>query len=76
MYYSKCVCNKSPHRQKNDFKATRLLFCLTLILETHRQKKVHLQTLRERSEVHKMSPRERMRLRKLQAADEKAKKLK
>ncbi|XP_057195723.1 serine/threonine-protein kinase Nek11 [Triplophysa rosa] len=40
------------------------------------QKKVHLQTLRERSEVQKMSPRERMRLRKLQAADEKAKKLK
>uniref|UniRef100_A0A8B9H5T8 non-specific serine/threonine protein kinase n=1 Tax=Astyanax mexicanus TaxID=7994 RepID=A0A8B9H5T8_ASTMX len=37
--------------------------------------KVHLQTLRERSEVEKMSPRERMRLRKLQAADERAKKL-
>uniref|UniRef100_A0A4W6DTC6 non-specific serine/threonine protein kinase n=1 Tax=Lates calcarifer TaxID=8187 RepID=A0A4W6DTC6_LATCA len=34
--------------------------------------KVHLQTLRERSEVEKMTPRERMRLRKLQAADEKA----
>ncbi|XP_064410998.1 serine/threonine-protein kinase Nek11 isoform X2 [Latimeria chalumnae] len=40
------------------------------------QKKVHLQTLRELSEVQKMTPRERMRLRKLQAADEKAKKLK
>ncbi|XP_059364283.1 serine/threonine-protein kinase Nek11-like isoform X1 [Carassius carassius] len=40
------------------------------------QKKLHLQTLRERSEVQKMSPRERMRLRKLQAADEKARKLK
>ncbi|XP_048009525.1 serine/threonine-protein kinase Nek11 isoform X1 [Megalobrama amblycephala] len=40
------------------------------------QKKVHLQTLRERSEVQKMSPRERMRLRKLQAADEKARKMK
>uniref|UniRef100_A0A8C1MS75 non-specific serine/threonine protein kinase n=1 Tax=Cyprinus carpio TaxID=7962 RepID=A0A8C1MS75_CYPCA len=40
------------------------------------QKKVHLQTLRERSEVQKMSPRECMRLRKLQAADEKARKLK
>ncbi|KAI1885651.1 hypothetical protein AGOR_G00206020 [Albula goreensis] len=40
------------------------------------QKKVHLQTLRERSEVQKMTPRERMRLRKLQAADEKARKLK
>ncbi|XP_067304261.1 serine/threonine-protein kinase Nek11 [Pseudorasbora parva] len=40
------------------------------------QKKVHLQTLRERSEVQKMSPRERMRLRKLQTADEKARKLK
>ncbi|XP_051722400.1 serine/threonine-protein kinase Nek11 [Ctenopharyngodon idella] len=40
------------------------------------QKKVHLQTLRERSEVQKMSPRERMRLRKLQAADEKARKIK
>ncbi|XP_073782598.1 serine/threonine-protein kinase Nek11 isoform X2 [Danio rerio] len=40
------------------------------------QKKVHLQTLQDRSEVQKMSPRERMRLRKLQAADEKARKLK
>ncbi|XP_072548612.1 serine/threonine-protein kinase Nek11 isoform X2 [Salminus brasiliensis] len=40
------------------------------------QRKVHLQTLRERSEVEKMSPRERMRLRKLQAADERARKLK
>ncbi|XP_060717901.1 serine/threonine-protein kinase Nek11 isoform X1 [Tachysurus vachellii] len=40
------------------------------------QKKVHLQTLRERSEVEKMSPRERMRLRKQQAADERARKLK
>nr|XP_055066907.1 serine/threonine-protein kinase Nek11 isoform X1 [Misgurnus anguillicaudatus]XP_055066908.1 serine/threonine-protein kinase Nek11 isoform X1 [Misgurnus anguillicaudatus]XP_055066910.1 serine/threonine-protein kinase Nek11 isoform X1 [Misgurnus anguillicaudatus]XP_055066911.1 serine/threonine-protein kinase Nek11 isoform X1 [Misgurnus anguillicaudatus] len=40
------------------------------------QKKQHLQTLRERSDVQKMSPRERMRLRKLQAADEKGKKLK
>uniref|UniRef100_A0A8C3S8D0 non-specific serine/threonine protein kinase n=1 Tax=Chelydra serpentina TaxID=8475 RepID=A0A8C3S8D0_CHESE len=40
------------------------------------QKKVHLQTLRELSEVQKMTPRERMRLRKLNAADEKAKKLK
>ncbi|KAK2845190.1 hypothetical protein Q5P01_011849 [Channa striata] len=39
------------------------------------QTKVHLQTLRERSEVEKMTPRERMRLRKLQAADEKAKRL-
>ncbi|MBN3325898.1 NEK11 kinase, partial [Atractosteus spatula] len=40
------------------------------------QKKVHLETLREQSEVQKMTPRERMRLRKLQAADEKAGKLK
>ncbi|XP_065154667.1 serine/threonine-protein kinase Nek11 [Paramisgurnus dabryanus] len=40
------------------------------------QKKEHLQTLRERSDLQKMSPRERMRLRKLQAADEKGKKLK
>ncbi|NXL21490.1 NEK11 kinase, partial [Setophaga kirtlandii] len=40
------------------------------------QKKVHLQTLQELSEVQKMTPRERMRLRKLKAADEKAKKLK
>ncbi|XP_074842216.1 serine/threonine-protein kinase Nek11 [Carettochelys insculpta] len=40
------------------------------------KKKVHLQTLRELSEVQKMTPRERMRLRKLNAADEKAKKLK
>uniref|UniRef100_F6Y676 Serine/threonine-protein kinase Nek11 n=1 Tax=Ornithorhynchus anatinus TaxID=9258 RepID=F6Y676_ORNAN len=39
------------------------------------QKKVHLQTLRDFSEVQKMTPRERMRLRKLQAADEKVKKL-
>ncbi|XP_053183691.1 serine/threonine-protein kinase Nek11 [Scomber japonicus] len=34
--------------------------------------KVHLQTLRERSEVEKMTPRERMRLRKMQTADETA----
>ncbi|XP_065439695.1 serine/threonine-protein kinase Nek11 isoform X6 [Chrysemys picta bellii] len=40
------------------------------------QKKIHLQTLRELSEVQKMTPRERMRLRKLNVADEKAKKLK
>ncbi|XP_070768054.1 serine/threonine-protein kinase Nek11 [Enoplosus armatus] len=37
--------------------------------------KVHLQTLLEKSEVEKMTPRERMRLRKLQAADEKARRL-
>ncbi|XP_025738071.1 serine/threonine-protein kinase Nek11 isoform X2 [Callorhinus ursinus] len=40
------------------------------------QKKIHLQTLRALSEVQKMTPRERMRLRKLQAADEKGQKLK
>ncbi|NWR78007.1 NEK11 kinase, partial [Centropus unirufus] len=40
------------------------------------QRKVHLQTLQQLSEVQKMTPRERMRLRKLNAADEKAKKLK
>ncbi|KFO32700.1 Serine/threonine-protein kinase Nek11 [Fukomys damarensis] len=40
------------------------------------QKKIHLQTLRAQSEVQRMTPRERMRLRKLQAADEKARKLK
>ncbi|XP_057171953.1 serine/threonine-protein kinase Nek11 isoform X6 [Ursus arctos] len=40
------------------------------------QKKIHLQTLRELSQVQKMTPRERMRLRKLQAADEKTRKLK
>ncbi|XP_063105055.1 serine/threonine-protein kinase Nek11 isoform X1 [Cavia porcellus] len=40
------------------------------------QKKIHLQTLRALSEVQKMTPRERMRLRKLQAADEEAGKLK
>ncbi|XP_049726673.1 serine/threonine-protein kinase Nek11 isoform X4 [Elephas maximus indicus] len=40
------------------------------------KKKIHLQTLRALSEVQKMTPRERMRLRKLQAADEKARKLK
>ncbi|NXG46139.1 NEK11 kinase, partial [Psilopogon haemacephalus] len=39
-------------------------------------RKVHLQTLQELSEVQKMTPRERMRLRKFSAADEKAKKLK
>uniref|UniRef100_UPI0037E94F9A LOW QUALITY PROTEIN: serine/threonine-protein kinase Nek11 n=1 Tax=Semicossyphus pulcher TaxID=241346 RepID=UPI0037E94F9A len=39
------------------------------------QRKVHLQTLMERAEVEKMTPRERMRLRKLQAADEKARRL-
>ncbi|KAM6160148.1 serine/threonine-protein kinase Nek11 [Erethizon dorsatum] len=40
------------------------------------QKKIHLQTLRALSEVQKMTPRERMRLRKLQAVDEKPGKLK
>uniref|UniRef100_G1K9T0 non-specific serine/threonine protein kinase n=2 Tax=Anolis carolinensis TaxID=28377 RepID=G1K9T0_ANOCA len=40
------------------------------------QKKVHLQTLRALSEVQKMTPRERMRLRKLNIADETAQKLK
>ncbi|XP_073915229.1 serine/threonine-protein kinase Nek11 isoform X4 [Castor canadensis] len=40
------------------------------------QKKIHLQTLQALSEVQKMTPRERMRLRKLQEADEKAQKLK
>ncbi|XP_055151429.2 serine/threonine-protein kinase Nek11 isoform X17 [Symphalangus syndactylus] len=40
------------------------------------QKRIHLQTLRALSEVQKMTPRERIRLRKLQAADEKARKLK
>uniref|UniRef100_A0AAX7UU61 non-specific serine/threonine protein kinase n=1 Tax=Astatotilapia calliptera TaxID=8154 RepID=A0AAX7UU61_ASTCA len=41
-------------------------------MEENMQTKVHLQTLRDRSEVEKMTPRERMRLRKLQAADEEA----
>lgn len=40
------------------------------------QRKIHLQTLRALSEVQRMTPRERMRLRKLQVADERAKKLK
>ncbi|XP_066101216.1 serine/threonine-protein kinase Nek11 isoform X1 [Saccopteryx bilineata] len=40
------------------------------------QKQLHLQTLRALSEVQKMTPRERMRLRKLQAADETARRLK
>ncbi|XP_055985453.1 serine/threonine-protein kinase Nek11 isoform X1 [Sorex fumeus] len=40
------------------------------------QRKIHLQTLRALSEVQRMTPRERMRLRKLQAADERAGKLK
>ncbi|CAI5661537.1 unnamed protein product [Oreochromis niloticus] len=43
--------------------------------KTIKQMKVHLQTLRDRSEVEKMTPRERMRLCKLQAADEKARRL-
>lgn len=43
---------------------------------TSRQKKIHLQPLQALSEVQKMTPRERMRLRKQQAADEKARKLK
>ncbi|XP_045899755.1 serine/threonine-protein kinase Nek11 isoform X2 [Micropterus dolomieu] len=42
------------------------------LIAKNMQTKVHLQTLREKSEVEKMTPRERMRLRKLQAADEKA----
>ncbi|KAL6081563.1 hypothetical protein STEG23_000584, partial [Scotinomys teguina] len=40
------------------------------------QREIHLQTLQALSEVQEMTPRERMRLRKLQAADEKARKLK
>ncbi|XP_018423614.1 PREDICTED: serine/threonine-protein kinase Nek11, partial [Nanorana parkeri] len=40
------------------------------------QRKFHLQTLRELSEVQKMTPRERMRLRKQNAADDKARRLK
>ncbi|XP_006846700.1 PREDICTED: serine/threonine-protein kinase Nek11 [Chrysochloris asiatica] len=40
------------------------------------KQKVHLQTLQALSEVQSMTPRERMRLRKLQASDEKARKLK
>ncbi|XP_040900701.1 serine/threonine-protein kinase Nek11 isoform X2 [Toxotes jaculatrix] len=45
------------------------------LIAKNMQTKVHLQTLRERSQVEKMTPRERMRLRKLQAADEKARRL-
>ncbi|KAM7382807.1 hypothetical protein PAMP_002514 [Pampus punctatissimus] len=45
------------------------------LIARNMQGKVHLQTLRERSEVEKMTPRERMRLRKLQTADERAKRL-
>ncbi|ELW48273.1 Serine/threonine-protein kinase Nek11 [Tupaia chinensis] len=44
--------------------------------ERWRQRKAHLQTLRALSEVQKMTPRERMRLRKLQAADGTARRLK
>ncbi|XP_044275097.1 serine/threonine-protein kinase Nek11 [Varanus komodoensis] len=40
------------------------------------QKKIHLQTLKALSEVQKMTPRERMRLRKLHIADEAGQKLK
>ena len=49
--------------------------CMCVCVCVRRQMKVHLQTLMERSEVEKMTPRERMRLRKLQAADEKARRL-
>ncbi|EMP31562.1 Serine/threonine-protein kinase Nek11, partial [Chelonia mydas] len=56
--------------------AARIVNAVDLHAFIFRQKKVHLQTLRELSEVQKMTPRERMRLRKLNAADEKAKKLK
>ncbi|KAM9353581.1 serine/threonine-protein kinase Nek11 [Symphorus nematophorus] len=45
------------------------------LIAKNMQTKVHLQTLRDKSEVDKMTPRERMRLRKLQAADEKARRL-
>ncbi|XP_054476886.1 serine/threonine-protein kinase Nek11 [Anoplopoma fimbria] len=45
------------------------------VIARNMQTKVHLQTLMERSEVDQMTPRERMRLRKLEAADEKAKRL-
>ncbi|XP_051255307.1 serine/threonine-protein kinase Nek11 [Dicentrarchus labrax] len=45
------------------------------LIAKNMQTKVHLQTLMEKSEVEKMTPRERMRLRKLQAADEKARRL-
>ncbi|OBS71627.1 hypothetical protein A6R68_13796, partial [Neotoma lepida] len=45
------------------------------LLLCNMQRKIHLQTLQALSEVQKMTPRERMRLRKLQAADEKARKL-
>ncbi|MEJ1285737.1 NIMA (never in mitosis gene a)-related expressed kinase 11 [Cricetulus griseus] len=40
------------------------------------QKKIHLQSLQAVSQVQKMTPRERMRLRKLRATDEEARKLK
>ncbi|XP_027131142.1 serine/threonine-protein kinase Nek11 isoform X2 [Larimichthys crocea] len=45
------------------------------LIAKNMQKKVHLQTLMDKSEVDKMTPRERMRLRKLQAADERATRL-
>ncbi|XP_030605996.1 serine/threonine-protein kinase Nek11 isoform X2 [Archocentrus centrarchus] len=55
----------SSERGKNDAE----------VIAKHVKMKVHLQTLKDRSEVEKMTPRERMRLRKLQAADEKARRL-
>ncbi|XP_075996681.1 serine/threonine-protein kinase Nek11-like [Genypterus blacodes] len=45
------------------------------LIAKNMEKKLHLQTLRERSEVEQMTPRERMRLRKEQAADDKARRL-
>ena len=42
----------------------------------YRQKKLHLQTLQAWSDTQKTTPRERMWLRKLQAAEERARRLK
>ncbi|XP_053785410.1 serine/threonine-protein kinase Nek11 isoform X3 [Desmodus rotundus] len=56
-------CNLQEPRTAGGFRADR-------------QKQIHLQTLWALSEVQKTTPRERMRLRKLQAADERARTLK
>ncbi|TRY86054.1 hypothetical protein DNTS_030914 [Danionella cerebrum] len=74
--------SRPPNRMKDKFSSASLqeqsiggereAFQILSVL----QKKVHLETLQERSEQQKLSPRERMRIRKLKAADEKARKLK
>ncbi|OXB65932.1 hypothetical protein ASZ78_002680 [Callipepla squamata] len=76
-----CMLNKNPSQRPAAGEILKIPYIdeqlkISLRAFNFRQRKVHLQTLQELSEVQKMTPRERMRLRKLNAADEKAKKLK